>query len=655
MEVPSSDTTEIGSWSIVASEAGVLLLCLLAAYSVVLLYLCRKTIDGQLPLPSRSLRGRLLFGMGVAAILPTLSLGMVLSERTLDNATRRSAVRLEQDVYSIARSVDLFLDKHRSAIINLAATLEAMGQLEPRNIEHWLYLHHGNYGDFLTMLAANSESEVVAATVMRQGELHLLQDVVERIGDRSFFQQPMMDGRPYLSNAFEGRCLVTDPIIAVSAAVHWDGGKRWGIVEGSLDLQAFANFEKRHTSYLEASIVILDESDQVIYATPDTGLESLQRMTGHPLLVTSQDTNDGDAFVLEYAPGSESELQSFMAVAMTVANGWHVFVQLPLRSVLADRRDELQVIATWFVFAISIATVLALALASSIAVPIRQLSQAVSKLDPKSGGDSFAAPRQSPSELLPVFQHLQESGNRLRRSYRELESAFESGERLRTELNHVLASREREIEERTKELREANVELERLNAVDSLTGLSNRRRLSEFLPQVWSSARREKAPVSVLVIDVDHFKAFNDRYGHLAGDDCLRSIAKALATAARRPLDLVARFGGEEFVVLLFDTLLSGALDVAEEVRRSIEELKIPHEGCARGVVTVSIGVYSMTPGRATDPKRLIATADSALYAAKEHNRNCIGYMENGQLWICSPGVPQRRAEIRDVHRVDDH
>jgi diguanylate cyclase (GGDEF)-like protein/PAS domain S-box-containing protein len=166
-----------------------------------------------------------------------------------------------------------------------------------------------------------------------------------------------------------------------------------------------------------------------------------------------------------------------------------------------------------------------------------------------------------------------------------------------------------------------------LAATDPLTGLANRRVFSERLDQEWKRAARERQPVSLLFIDGDHFKKFNDTYGHQAGDHCIRIIADTLSRVAKRPADLAARYGGEEFVLLLPNTDENGAKGIADYVRSSIESLAIPHEKNGRnGVVTVSIGIATEKPGRsdARQSEFLVSRADQALYAAKAGGRNCV-------------------------------
>jgi diguanylate cyclase (GGDEF)-like protein/PAS domain S-box-containing protein len=167
---------------------------------------------------------------------------------------------------------------------------------------------------------------------------------------------------------------------------------------------------------------------------------------------------------------------------------------------------------------------------------------------------------------------------------------------------------------------------ERLAALartDGLTGLPNRRSFDEALAVEWRRARRGAQPLSLLLLDIDRFKLFNDTYGHPAGDACLRQVAGAIAAAVGRPADLVARYGGEEIVLLLPETPAAGAAAVAEQVRATVEGLGLPHAGNdPAGVVTASLGAATAIPGAEEAPEALLAAADAALYRAKRAGRN---------------------------------
>jgi diguanylate cyclase (GGDEF)-like protein/PAS domain S-box-containing protein len=167
--------------------------------------------------------------------------------------------------------------------------------------------------------------------------------------------------------------------------------------------------------------------------------------------------------------------------------------------------------------------------------------------------------------------------------------------------------------------------LRQLSATDGLTGVANRRAFDEALEKEWHRAMRSNEPLSLVMADIDLFKAYNDHYGHVAGDDCLRRVAAAIADCAKRSGDLVARYGGEEFAVILPRTDAAAAREIAERIRQRVEALGIPHAGNpAGGHITISLGISTRTPPQNVDFVSLMQGADQALYKAKESGRNTV-------------------------------
>ena len=165
--------------------------------------------------------------------------------------------------------------------------------------------------------------------------------------------------------------------------------------------------------------------------------------------------------------------------------------------------------------------------------------------------------------------------------------------------------------------------LKRQSTLDGLTGLPNRRAFDELIEQEWRRGARLKTMLSLIMLDVDHFKQFNDHYGHLAGDDCLRQVGQELASVGRS-IDFVGRYGGEEFACILPHTDLEGAEKVAERLKKAIIGLGITHEySSAASQVTISMGVATALPVNERDPEELIDAADKMLYEAKGSGRNC--------------------------------
>lgn len=175
------------------------------------------------------------------------------------------------------------------------------------------------------------------------------------------------------------------------------------------------------------------------------------------------------------------------------------------------------------------------------------------------------------------------------------------------------------------ELKQYRDYLENQTFRDGLTGIPNRRRFDEYLASTWDFECRNSAELSLIMIDIDHFKNYNDNYGHLQGDECLKKVAQTLEACLRRKIDLIARYGGEEFGCILPSTDLNGAANIAEMFRKTILSLKIPHDySTAEKYITISQGVASLPPSWNLSRNVIIKSADEALYKAKKNGRNMV-------------------------------
>lgn len=233
------------------------------------------------------------------------------------------------------------------------------------------------------------------------------------------------------------------------------------------------------------------------------------------------------------------------------------------------------------------------------------------------------------SSAFNLFETTVMLKDQVRHRTEELNTSLRENEKVTRALQQATAQMQREIEERRKAqeaLKAANQNLEKLSLIEPLTGLSNRRSFERVLQLEWARAQEHHRALGAAMIDIDKFKLYNDRYGHLAGDECLRKVASALQSSVRHR-DLVARYGGEEIVLILPGADLEIARRVGERARAAVANLAIPHADFPLGIVTVSVGVASMAPKTNEKTAQLIAMADDALYQAKENGRNRVCVM----------------------------
>ncbi len=255
--------------------------------------------------------------------------------------------------------------------------------------------------------------------------------------------------------------------------------------------------------------------------------------------------------------------------------------------------------------------------------PIKDLSQASQKI---AQGD-FNHQVQAPNirELSTLAHSFTQMSQELQQSRQKLEDYSQS---LEQTVSNRTQSLEQEIQRRAAAeiaLQSANQELQQLAYLDGLTQIANRRQFDECMAQEWRRLKRDHLPLSLILCDVDYFKQYNDAYGHQAGDDCLRRVATAIAATARRSPDLAARYGGEEFAMLLPNTSLEGALEVARQIQIHIQSLQLPHQQSKISqYVTASFGVTSIVPTETITPETFLLRVDQALYQAKASGRDRI-------------------------------
>ncbi len=280
---------------------------------------------------------------------------------------------------------------------------------------------------------------------------------------------------------------------------------------------------------------------------------------------------------------------------------WHIYTVIERNNILSEmNRTTLAALQT--ILALSAVFIIyAFVLSHQIVNPILEMNRSAKKLS--------------------AGQYEEVKGAHRRDELGQLTESFnDMGKQLTEMVNNL----EEEVENRTAELEEKNAILSTLSYVDELAQIPNRRKFDEFFRQTLELSSRGKRPIGLMMLDIDNFKKFNDLYGHVAGDDCIRAVGNVLRESVHRASDLAARYGGEEFVVVLQETSQEGARAIAESLRTGIRQLNIRHEDSDWGFVTVSIGVVFGVAGIHQPASEIVNQADEALYQAKNSGRNAI-------------------------------
>jgi diguanylate cyclase (GGDEF)-like protein len=404
------------------------------------------------------------------------------------------------------------------------------------------------------------------------------------LADRPYFHEAMASRRFVLSDLVVSR-LSGEPTITAALSIPGASGEAERVLVAALDLSLLADRVADIAKAADVTVFVTDAAANIVAAYPDSDL-----WTGRSLGELEFRHNpeaDSDNLLEGRGPDGIDRLFALTSIPGTALGAG---VAMPRVTVFADLRREMWrsamqfwIAAAVFIFAVWFGG------ERLLVRPIGELADVARRLG--RGDLSARVPEGSwPAELRTPARAFNAMADRL-------------------------ASREAELQT-------ANERLSNLAAQDGLTGIANRRQFDDVLDREWRRAARKGSSLALMVVDADFFKAFNDCYGHLAGDDVLRRIAGILEEAAVRPADLAARIGGEEFAIVLPETKAQDAGAIAERVRTGLAALEIPHLDSEFGRVTLSIGVAAMVPRSDFTWMSLVDFADAALYAAKRAGRD---------------------------------
>jgi diguanylate cyclase (GGDEF)-like protein len=403
--------------------------------------------------------------------------------------------------------------------------------------------------------------------------------------------------RPYFKNALQARDFALSdyltmrvrdvPTLVATVPILKPDGAIDGIVAAAVNLHWIGNLAATVAQHPGISIALVDGNGTLVARSPDDNKLIGRNFADHALARDMMTEDEGVAtaagfdgvrriFAYVRVPWTRARLAVGLDEAVVHSEIDHeisvAYLQLALFGVLV-------LLAAWF------------GGEHLILRPIRSLVQTAARFG---GGELDVRAAQRP--LMAEFEPLA--------------VAFD-------DMAAKLAARE-------EELRIANQHLEELASLDGLSGLANRRRFDHELDRQWRRAAEQRCPLALIMVDIDHFKLFNDRYGHVRGDACLRAVGETLALVAPEQAVVVARYGGEEFALLLPGLDCARATPLGEDVRGAVEELLMTHAEAPCGLVTISVGVASLVPDKKQSAADLVEAADHALYAAKRRGRNTV-------------------------------
>lgn len=548
----------------------------------------KQWITPQQPPLIKSLKQYLHYILWVMSAFFVVGICLFLSRSLNDIQHRQFDEKLNISSLYLSRIVENYVDEHTKAVAQTANNFSA---IEPDEYASTLIKAHQLYPGYLTMLVANNQANVTASS---PGSL--LADIPNNslsIADRTYFSQAFYNEALYISPVFLGRGFGVEPIVAISSPFYYQNSdKPAGIIEGSLNLNMFEQVKQVEGGGDEIAIVLTDENDNVIYADKALRLITLAKFN----FSITQDKSKHKLMVVGKEGGSS---KNYLYRQVDLKNGWKIFVIIEHVQLL--NLIEQQYLAIFmslfliFVFVVLLASQFAHTLNQPLEYALKELARGGEKKNYKT------IPFEAPTEFITLYTELQQAQKR------------------QLQHQHLL---EEEVAQRTYELNQANEALKELANKDSLTGLYNRRYLDDKFSELQAILSRNKGSMMVAMLDLDHFKDLNDNYGHLLGDKCLEYVGQLMKSKFDRRSDIVARFGGEEFIIVAQHDDNQTVMEMLEDLRKEISHHCFPYDGQQYFGITVSIGVVTADATYSEKIEQWIHFADEQLYWVKNNGRN---------------------------------
>lgn len=573
---------------------------------------------------SWSLRRSLTRMLVLAALLPVLVFGIALVWNQWQRDRDDLLLRLSTSAQSSAGTFDDFLDGQLAGVRLLAFTAPvesespaagtspstpvrvvepapstALPQRAGEELDRLLKA----YPSFLRAIVTDADGDIVA---VRTADGRQAAGSGESVADRDWFRGARDSGLPHVSDGYRARIHGNEALVAVSAPVFRDGNFQ-GVVQASLPVERLFGQRSDNLRRRGIELLVLDRGDRVLHASAGLRFRFLDATGGAGAGIRRDAAAPGQVGETHVMAGLLQGSGRAYVDAVRMRTGWVVALVAPERRLLAPSLPRLGLM--FGLLAVTTLGVL-LALWRMRRLLATNLGRVVASLHGYALGGTLD-PRQltrMPEELQPLASGIGDLAARMNAAFGEL--------------REVLDQREHAIADRTRELSDAVTELDRLSRTDALTGSLNYRGFQEQALRVWEAADDRCEALAVLAIDIDHFKAYNDRYGHLQGDNALRRFAGTVRSALLHADDVLARQGGEEFAVLLPGATEVQARAVAARIRERLREADIAHAGSPSGRMTASIGIATMPAGAPVALGTLLTQADAALYRAKTAGRD---------------------------------
>ena len=545
-----------------------------------------------------SLRHELTRVLILAALLPALVFGVALLWNQWQRDQGDMRLRLDSNAQLSANAIDDFLQGQLSGIELMADG--AMLSAQPIDVELEKLLRA--YPAMLRALATDREGRIVAARTANGRPVAI---AAEQVADREWFRAARDSRQPHVSDAYRARIYGSEALVAVSAPILRDGVFD-GVLQASIPIERYIRLRSDNLRRRGFELLLLDRQDRVVHASAGLRWRFLEASGIPGAAIRRSAAQPGQAGTMRGMAGLLRDGGDAYVSAVAMRTGWVVAVIAPGQRLLASAWPRLGLL-------LGLIAVTMLGVLFALWRMRRLLAASMGRLLSSLHGYALGGTL-DPSQLSRMPEELQPLAGGIGDLAARMNAAFD-------ELRQVLDQREQVIAERTESLRQAVSDLDRLSRTDALTGSLNYRGFLETGANLWREAGASNEPLSVLALDIDHFKRYNDLYGHAEGDGALRRFAGAVRSALLHADDVLARPGGEEFIVFLPGSTLEQAMKVGERVCQRVRDADIVHAASSEGRMTVSIGIATRQSGD-DEVEQMLRRADAALYRAKAAGRN---------------------------------
>lgn len=525
----------------------------------------------------RGVRSR-LFLLAFAVVAPTIGLQVWRGADEREQAIERARLKATEVVRVAAADEDASL-QDTAQLLRVLTRVSAVVNGPQADCHQFLRSITNEHPRVNAINVARADGSIVCTSLQPEAPSFSL-------SDRQWFKDATADNAPeiIISNLLISRSTKLPAIVVATGLVAPGHNAASGTLSATMNVGWFSQLVARLQGQAGAAVWILDLRNATVVAQSDRGGAFVGKsLQNHPLLAIAR-TYPDRAFEVDGFDGTR-QIAAVRRMTGNVDSQAVILVTIPSKTIVAD--------ADWFLVQSLVAISLTFLVGTLIAWLIAESSIV------------------RPLEVLGRMAESLGAGDLSARATLRRSSVIEL-QALRTILNRAAS-----------QIQARDTELARLAAQDSLTGLANRRSFDKMLNSEWLGAVRTGGRLCVIMIDVDYFKSYNDTYGHVAGDECLRRVSAAIAATVRSS-DLVARYGGEEIGVIIADADPAAAWTMSERMIDAVRELRLPHRNSPVGYVTVSAGLATLNPGVEAAPAVMVEAADHALYEAKRAGRNCV-------------------------------